>query len=155
MVQLPDGSDCHLDFLEAGDNKIAISVNEFDYCPMDKTELTTSKHYLGCIKAESGSDKGEVHLYNGDKQFGMVPQRIFLTMDTWKRWDARFFVMLFLLSGPLAMIFGSLNYTKGEIVRPGLFYSGIGIGLLMIGLQCAFYKLFSLFTAPFIRAFGY
>jgi hypothetical protein len=114
-----------------------------------------SKHYLGCITIDNNDNKSQVHLYKGDKEFGMAPQRLFLNMDTWKRWDARFLVMLVLLAGPLGMIFGSLNYTTGGIERKGLFWTGLVLGLLMIGLQCAFYKVMNLFTAPFIRAFGY
>jgi hypothetical protein len=56
---------------------------------------------------------------------------------------------------PIGMILGSINYNKGTINNKGLLGAGIGLGVLLLVLQLVLYKVFSIFTAPFIRAFGY
>ena len=154
-VQLPDGSECRLDYLEPGNPRTRMMDPSIDYSPKHFDELGESKHYEGCITAVNGSNHSQIHLYKGDKEFGMAPQRIFLTMESWNKWIYRIIVMAVLMAAPVGMVVGSLDLQSGSILRKGLFGAGIGLGVLMLGLQLGLYKVFSIFNAPFMRAFGY
>jgi hypothetical protein len=76
-------------------------------------------------------------------------------MESWSKWSYRLLVMAVLMAAPIGMIVGSLDLNSGSIAKKGLFGAGIGLGVLMLGLQLGLYKVFSIFNAPFLRAFGY
>jgi hypothetical protein len=63
--------------------------------------------------------------------------------------------MAVLMAGPVAMIYKSLDLNKSTINNKGLFGTGLGLGILLRGLQLGLYKIISLVNAPFMRAFGY
>lgn len=128
---------------------------DIDYCPKDFEEFNKSKHYEGCIRATNGDNMSQIHVYKGDKEFGMVPQRFFLTMESWGQWSYRILVMAVLMAAPIGMIVGSVDLNNGTIPRKGLFGAGVGLGVLMLALQFGIYKIFSILHAPFLRAFGY
>lgn len=153
-VQLADGSECKLEYLEPSSRRISTFKN-IDYCPRNFDEIRESRHYEGCIRALNGSNEAQIHLYKGDKEFGMVAQRLFLTPESWSKWYYKLLVMAVLMAAPVGMILGSINFSTGAIISKGLMGAGIVIGVLMAGIQLGFYKLFSLLNAPFMRAFGY
>jgi hypothetical protein len=66
-VQLTDGSQCKLDYLEPGNPRIAMMDTNLDYCPKNFEEFSQSKHYEGCLTAKNGENISQLHIYKGDK----------------------------------------------------------------------------------------
>lgn len=155
QVQLADGSECRLEYLEPSNPRIGMLEQNQDYCPVNFNEYAQNKHYEGCLRATNNSNTSQLHLYKGDKEFGMTAQRFFLSMESWGKWSYRLLVMAVLMAAPLGMIAGSIDFNSGSIVRKGLFGTGIGLGVLMLVLQLGIYKMYSFINAPFLRAFGY
>lgn len=110
---------------------------------------------MGQVTATKGENSSSIHLYKGDKEFGMTLQRLFLTIPDWNKWSYRILMFLLMMALPVGLTAGSINFDTGAIKNKVMFGFGIGTGVLSLLMQFGIYYVMGLMNAPFIRAFGY
>jgi hypothetical protein len=85
----------------------------------------------------------------------MTAIKFFFPVRYWDKLYIKVFVMFLLLSGPLAMIYKSIDWPMKTIKKTGLLSAGIALSVVLSFIQIGFYKLKSIAMAPFLRIFGY